>query len=145
MTRLTGRCLCGATTLTITPAERHIHACHCGMCRSWTSSAFMGLSVAPDDLEHLGPVRASATSDWAERAWCDGCGSALWYRVTAPGPYSGVYHVAAGLFEGAGAFPMNGELYIDKKPAGYAFAGDHKTYTEAQVQAMFAPDERGTP
>ncbi|MEM6933186.1 MAG: GFA family protein [Pseudomonadota bacterium] len=145
MTRLSGHCMCGATTLTVAPADQEIHACHCGMCRSWTSSAFMGLAVGPDDLVRQGPVRTRATSDWAERAWCDACGSALWYRVTAPGPYSGTYHVAAGLFDGAAAFPMTGELYIDQKPSGYAFAGNHTRYTEADVQAMFAPDEGETP
>lgn len=145
MAELTGTCMCGETTLTITPAQEHVHACHCGMCRSWTSATFMGLEVVPGGLKHEGPVRTRQTSDWAERAWCDSCGSSLWYRVTAEGPYSGVYHVAAGLFEGAAAFPLTEELCIDRKPSGFAFAGDRKRYTQAELMAMFAPDEGETP
>lgn len=145
MTSLTGKCMCGAVTLAMTPAKAEVHVCHCSMCRRWTSSGFMGVEVAPDSLSHDGPVRVRQTSDWAERAWCDDCGSPLWYRVTAPGPYSGVYHVAAGLFDGAAGFPLTGELFIDLKPSGYAFHGDHTRFTEAEMMAMFAPDEGETP
>lgn len=145
MAALTGRCLCGAVTLTMTPKTAEVHICHCGMCRRWTSSGFMGIGAAPGGLSHDGPVRVRQTSDWAERAWCDSCGSSLWYRVTEPGPYENSYHVAAGLFEGAAEFPLTEELCIDLKPAGYAFHGDHRKYTEAELLAMFAPDEGETP
>ncbi|MBY8977375.1 GFA family protein [Rhodobacteraceae bacterium NNCM2] len=142
--QLTGSCMCGETTLTVTPAEKHVHACHCGMCRRWTGSAFMGFETVPGSVTHKGPVRTRQTSDWAERAWCDSCGSALWYKVTAEGPGFGVQYVAAGLFDGAGDYALEGELFIDRKPAGYAFAGDHKKMTETEVMALFEPDEGDT-
>lgn len=85
-----------------------------------------------------GPVKTFASSEWAERAFCGTCGSALWYRVTAPGPHQGQTHMAAGLFEDAIGATLASEIFIDRKPTGYALAGDHPRLTEAEVMAMFA-------
>lgn len=135
---LNGACLCGACKVTITPAENHMHVCHCDMCRAWTGSALMAVQVNPGDLAVTGPERRRATSDWAERAWCDDCGSSLYYRVTADGPYKDVAHVAVGLFANAGGFPLVSELYVDSRPEGYSFAGNLKGITRAEMEAMFA-------
>lgn len=138
MTTLTGKCLCEACTVTIKPAEDHMHACHCDMCRAWTGSTLMAVKVDPGDMQIDGPVKTRATSDWAERAWCDDCGSSLFYRVTAPGPYQNVAHVATGLFPNAGGLRLSGELYTDRRPSGYNFAGELHGMTAAEVEAMFA-------
>ena len=137
VTTLNGNCLCGAVTVTATPAEDHMHICHCDMCRAWTGSGLIAFRVEPGKLDLTGPVKVRATSDWAERAWCDDCGSSLFYRVTAPGPHEGTAHVASGLFPDAGGLRLTGELYVDKRPAGYAFKGDLHGMTKAEVEAMF--------
>lgn len=134
--KLNGQCMCGAVTLSIVPAEDEVHACHCEMCRRWTGSAFLAIGCAPADLEIAGPVKTIVSSDWAERAWCDACGSTLYYKVTLPGHER--YTVAAGLFDAGGGLPLTEEIYIDRKPAGYAFAGDHARKTKAEIEAMFA-------
>jgi hypothetical protein len=113
-----------------------MNVCHCDMCRAWTGLAMMAIRAAPEMVIE-GPVKTRQTSPWAERAWCDECGSSLFYRVTAEGPYQGVAHVAAGLFPDAGGLTLKGELYVDKRPSGYAFAGDLKGMTKAEVEAMF--------
>ncbi|EAQ46361.1 hypothetical protein MED193_14237 [Roseobacter sp. MED193] len=87
----------------------------------------------------LGPVKTYVSSDWAERAFCADCGSALWYRITAPGKMHGQVQMAAGLFDNAGGTKLGLELYIDRKPKGYAFAGEHRQMTEADVMAAFRP------
>ncbi len=135
-----GQCLCGACKVTITPAEDHMHACHCDMCRAWTGSTMMAVRAGGDAVEVTGPVRTRPTSDWAERAWCDDCGSGLYYHVTAEGPYHDNYHVSSGLFPDAGGLKLTGELFTDKRPSGYAFAGELKGMTEAEVMAMFGGD-----
>lgn len=91
----------------------------------------------------LGPVKTFTSSDWAERAFCGECGSALWYRITAPGENHGQTQMAAGLFENAGDGALGLELYIDKKPKGYAFIGDPRQLTEEDVIALFAPSDEG--
>ncbi len=136
--QLNGSCLCGACDVIIRPAEDKMHACHCDMCRAWTGSSLIAVRAMPGDLETRGPVRTRATSAWAERGWCDECGSSLSCRVTAPGPYQGVAHVAAGLFPNAGGLTLASEIYVDRRPDGYAFAGELHGMTEAEVMAKLA-------
>lgn len=139
---LKGQCMCGAVVVTATPVRHAIGACHCDMCRRWTSSMLMTVEVQPG-YAVLGPVTTFVSSNWAERAFCGTCGSALWYRVTAPGPMHGQTQMAAGLFDNAVGAELKLELYIDKKPTGYAFEGTRKQMTEADVIAAFAPPEQG--
>ena len=61
MSELNGACLCGACKVVITPAEDHMHACHCDMCRAWTGSAMMAVKVDPGNMQIEGPVRIRAT------------------------------------------------------------------------------------
>ncbi|MEM8790704.1 MAG: GFA family protein [Pseudomonadota bacterium] len=137
MAAMTGKCMCGAVTLTVIPAEQMIHACHCDWCRAWTGSAFMAVKAEDGDVSAEGPVKTLASSPWAERSWCDACGSGLWYRVTAPGPYHGEYHVAAGLLPDTAGFTLGSEIYHDRKPEGWAYAGDAKKMTKAEIEAFF--------
>lgn len=143
MSELQGSCMCGAVTVSMTPAQNSLGACHCDMCRRWTSSALMTIPAA-SGYAALGPVKTYVSSDWAERAFCAECGSALWYRITAPGEMHGQTQMAAGLFENAGGANLGLELFIDRKPQGYTFEGKHKTMTEAEVVALFAVPQEGT-
>jgi len=138
--KLDGSCLCGAVRVTATPLGDSMHVCHCDMCRAWTGTALMSFKADPGTFEATGPVRKRATSDWAERAWCDECGSSLYYRVTAPGPHFDMHHVASGLFADAGGLTLNNELFVDKRPGGYRFAGDLPGMTQAEVEALFGGD-----
>jgi len=133
---LNGQCLCGAVTVTAKPGDDGLHACHCAMCRRWTGSAFVGMAIAPGDLTANGPIKTYVSSEWAERSFCDTCGSTLWYRVTLPGHEFN--HVAAGLFDDAGGQALTKEVFIDNKPDGYAFAGDHTLVTKDEMLAIFA-------
>lgn len=142
MSEVQGQCMCGAVTVSMTPARHSIGACHCDMCRRWTSSMLMTIPASPG-YAALGPVKTYVSSDWAERAFCGTCGSALWYRITAPGEMHGQTQMAAGLFENAGESKLSLELFIDNKPEGYAFAGAHRTMSEAEVKAAYAPSLEG--
>lgn len=138
---LKGRCLCGAVTVTASavdhpPVGHGLGACHCRMCRRWTSSAFIEVSAARDSVKATGPVQSYKSSDWAERAFCGTCGSALWYLLTGEGMQDEPYQLSAGLFDNAAGRDLTLEVYIDKKPAGYAFAGERTTMTEADILKM---------
>ena len=137
MSERKGQCMCGAVTVTATPAHDTLGVCHCDMCRRWTSAGLLGF-VARPGYAALGPVKTFSSSEWAERAFCSDCGSALWYRVTATGKHHGETHMSAGLFEDAAGGRLTHEVFIDRKPQGYAFAGETEQMTEAQIMAMFA-------
>lgn len=133
---LAGACVCGAVTVQLAPACAELHACHCDTCRRWTGAGLLVIEGLRGAVTFAGPVKSYASSDWAERAWCDSCGTTLWYKLTIPGHES--YNVSAGLFDDAGGFALAKEIYIDRKPGGYAFAGDHKRMTKQEVEATFA-------
>ncbi len=137
----TGRCMCGAVTLTARGVPDEFGACHCDMCRRWTGAAFLATAVPEGNVrffgtEHIKRVQSSA---WAERAWCDLCGTHLWYRVTDGGVWSGNFELPIGLFDDTAGMRLVSEIYHDVKPDAFAFAGDTKKMTRAEVFAKFRP------
>jgi hypothetical protein len=51
--------------------------------------------------------------------------------------------VSVGAFDDSAPFRLAREIFIDKKPAGYAFAGDHPRWTEEETFARLTPPEAG--
>ena len=79
---LTGGCLCGGVRFTITQPLQSASYCHCTRCqrRTGTGASVSG-RVAPGSLvieqgEEL--IRAYRPEDGFAKAFCSGCGSALW-------------------------------------------------------------------
>ncbi|WP_411351780.1 GFA family protein [Leisingera aquaemixtae] len=142
MSELQGQCMCGAVSVTATPVQASVTACHCRLCQRWASGPFLSFQ-ADTGYAALGPVRTYQSSQWAERAFCGECGSVLWYRMTAPGKMHGQTQMSAGLFENAGGTELKLEFFIDDKPAGYAFAGAHRRMTGEDCRAMFAETAEG--
>ena len=134
----TGGCLCGRVRYRLAEAPKGYGACHCGMCRKFSGGIELGAEVKPggitwDGEENIGVYKSS---DWAERGFCKICGSSLFWRLTMEGPMQGLLSLSAGSLDSLEGLEMNIEVYIDSKPAGHAFAGDHKRMTEAEVMAM---------
>ncbi|MEP1536128.1 MAG: GFA family protein [Paracoccaceae bacterium] len=136
-----GSCMCGAVKFRIEDDIKETGACHCGMCRKWSGGVFLGVEVPKDKLSIEGEasLKTYASSAWAERVFCGTCGSSMWYRVTAPGPHQGVYHIGFGTLDDSADMKMTGEIFIDLKPEAYSFADKTHKMTEAEVMAMFAP------
>jgi len=124
MARADGQCLCGAVRVSVADLARKISACHCAMCRRWSGAIMMGIEVDASGVTVRGPVKTYASSQFAERAWCETCGSALWIRDTVGGAMP--YELMPGLFENAGGAVLDHEVYADCCPEGYALAGDHR-------------------
>ncbi|MEM9621559.1 MAG: GFA family protein [Pseudomonadota bacterium] len=127
----TGKCLCGKVTFTADNVENHVHACHCSMCRGWTGGPMLAASVGSVSFAGEQYVKRYASSEWAERGFCGECGTSLFYRLKEPE----MYMMAIGAFDDAEQFAVAGEIYIDEKPAGYAFAGDHPRLTGEEFLA----------
>ncbi len=137
---LSGKCLCGTVSYKIHRPKSRLGACHCTMCRRWSGGVFIGLQVAPDDIEFKGAdnLQTFTSSDWAERAFCKTCGANMYYRVTAPGSHQGTYHMGSGTLDAHGDLMLTEELFVDLKPDGYSFAEDTHALNTQQVEAMFA-------
>lgn len=128
---LTGRCLCGAVTITLEGARPLVDVCHCDMCRRWVGGTFGGVSGENARVEGEEHVSAFRSSEWAERAFCSKCGSNLWYRFLPTGHRS----FLAGLFDLPESFTMWRQIFIDEKPAWFDFAQDTPKLTGAEVIA----------
>lgn len=134
---INGHCMCGAVTVEVAKLGDRMNACHCEMCRRWTGSAFVAVHSDAADVTFDGPVKTIVSSKWATRGWCDNCGSTLFYNLN----HNGSYGIAAGLFDNAASKTLNIEYYVDQKPDGFAYVGDHKRMTEAETLAYFGISE----
>ncbi len=137
---LSGKCLCGRVSYKIDGQQSGLQACHCTMCRRWSGGVFIGLQLAPREIEFSGADNLSIyrSSDWAERAFCRTCGANMYYRVTAPGPHHGAYHIGSGTLDDHGDLALTQQLFVDIKPESYSFADNTRDLSQAQVEAMFA-------
>lgn len=137
----TGGCLCGAVIFTANDVPSTAGICHCPMCRRWTGSALIGVTVPKDKVVWQGEHNISRlqSSRWAERAWCSQCGSNMYFRVTMDSDWSGNIELPLGLFDDPNGFEITNEIYIDHKPDSYAFAGEdtRKQLTRDECVAKF--------
>lgn len=124
-----GRCLCGAVTVSARLADE-IGACFCQMCVRWSGSAMMGIRAPAGSVTVNGPVKTYRSSPFAERAWCDRCGSALWFRDDGKD-----YELMPGLFENAGGARLTRIVYADRAPEGWDFAGTPRRVSRAEYEA----------
>jgi hypothetical protein len=91
------------------------------------------LAARADNVSFNGEqhIKRYVSSPWAERGFCGECGSSLFYCLKE----SDTYIIATGAFDDVEQFDMAGEIYIDEKPGGYNFAGDHPRLTGAEFMA----------
>lgn len=143
MTQLTGQCLCGAVTMTVQNVPATFNACHCDMCRRWTGSRFLSVYVAQADVTLTGrdTITIANTSDWAERAFCNACGTPLWYHIKG----SDHLGLSAGLLDNPTDLTLKREYYVDKMSCIHALPDTRIQMTEAEAIAMFAPPQEGEP
>ena len=94
----------------------------------------MYAGIEADDCSVKGEEHIStyASSDWAERAFCQSCGSGLWYRFKPTGSRTFLTGLFADLPKG---LPIKQQIFIDQNPHWYDIAQDSPTKTGAEVIA----------
>jgi hypothetical protein len=133
---MTGKCLCGAVRFTATEVETEHHACHCGMCRRWSGgSPLFCAATKTATFEGEDKLGRFDSSDWAQRGFCKHCGTVLFYFLKP----TQMYLMSVGAFDDQSPFKLVREIFIDRKPEGYAFSGDHPRWTEAETFARLTP------
>jgi hypothetical protein len=106
------------------------------MCRRWSGgSPFFAAQTKNVTFESEESIGRYTSSDWAERGFCKKCGTTLFYFLKP----AQTYHMSVGTFDDPSPFRLVLEIFIDRKPDGYALAGDHPRWTEAETFAKFAP------
>ena len=124
-----GVCLCGSVTIESKNISE-FEACHCGMCRRWGGGPFLavhcdsGIKINGQDT-----ITNYASSEWAERGFCNNCGTHLYYHLKPTDEYI----VPVGLFESSDGFSFSKQIFIDQKPDYYQFANKTEELTEQEV------------
>jgi len=129
-----GKCLCGAVRVVGMPKGDGVAACHCTMCRNWGGGPMLVADCGEDfHLEDEASVNVYESSGWAERGFCRHCGTHLFYRLKQ----GGRYFVPVGLFGDDEPWVLEHQIFIDEKPAFYAFANATQNLTGAELFAQF--------
>lgn len=132
-------CLCGAVTIRAAAVSSKADACHCGMCRKWGGGPLLAVDAGKEvSFEGEANLTVFNSSEWAERGFCNRCGTHLFYHLKDLDQYI----IPAGLFTDLeGRFELTHQIFIDHKPAFYEFANSTSNLTEAEVIAQFAPPQ----
>src|SRR5437016_2092071 len=79
---LTGGCQCGAVRYVLTAQPTNCNICHCRMCQKAGGGPLMAFGSVP--IERFEWTRGSPktfrSSSFAERGFCEACGTPLTYR-----------------------------------------------------------------
>ena len=135
MSQLAGHCLCGAVKFTAEISSTDHGVCHCGMCRRWSGgSGLFAVSASSVKFEGESNVGRYDSSAWGQRCFCKVCGTNIGYFLKPRQSYL----LSVGMFEDQAPFRLVSQIFIDRKPAGYGYSGDHKLMTEAEMFKMFA-------
>lgn len=137
--RKTGRCLCGAVRFEGMVGP-HMDACHCGNCRRWTGGMFMAVPVTELAIENEAGLAAYKSSDYGERVFCRTCGSSLFWRMQD----RSATVVSLQALDDPSGIDFAEEIFVDKKPAIYAFANDTRKLTGAEFFARVAESQKAS-
>lgn len=127
-----GQCLCGSVTISV-PENPEAHACHCSMCQRWNGGPLFAFHSEEIEISGNEHITCYQSSDWAERAFCQKCGSHLYYHLL--GTQS--YEVSTGLFSAQTEFTLQDEIFIDRKPSFYELKNDVPKLTEKETLEKF--------
>ena len=79
---LRGRCNCGGVTFRVDKARDSVLFCHCSICRRFSGHYWAATRADLEDIRFDSDATLTwfATSERAERGFCNRCGSPLFFR-----------------------------------------------------------------
>jgi len=84
--------------------------------------------------EHVGVFQSS---EFAQRAFCNKCGSSLWYRLTA-GKYVGNTSIPVGLLDEPDGLVLSTEYFVECKNSTDELPDGRTQITGAEVEKIIA-------
>ena len=104
-----GSCPCGACAYEVHGPLRNVIACHCRQCRKQTGHFMAATSASLDDFRLLrsATLRWYRASERAQRGFCAGCGSTLFWQADGAAAIS----IAAGTLDGPTGLAIEGHIY----------------------------------
>lgn len=109
-----GGCNCGSVRYEMEAAALHHALCHCRDCRrSSGAPASAWALVRNDQITITGQPKAYASSEGAERLFCDNCGTSLFYRNETIFPE--MIDVMSATLDDPDAIPLGGQIQTDER------------------------------
>lgn len=132
-----GHCLCQKVKVTVNIMNHKMGTCHCSMCRKWGGGPLMSVDCGTDvKFEGEENINAYDSSDWAQRGFCNQCGSHLFYKLKE----KGIYIIPVGIFDSEIQFEFEHQIFIEQKPEYYEFANKTHNMTGEEVFAQYASE-----
>lgn len=137
----TGRCLCNKVTFKIKTDVKKVFANHDATTRRWTGGVGMTMMVRATNtvFSGWGNIVQYPSSDRERQCFCRLCGTSLFVRHVKPEAMDGMISLSAGCLDDYDGLTLAAETYYDDKPDFFAFEGDRRTLTTAEIEAMYAP------
>jgi len=113
---LTGSCLCGSISISVTGNLEHSpEACHCVQCRKQTGTFLTSVNVRKTALTIEGKeyICWYQSSDKVKRGFCAVCGSPLFWKPDLEG-YQWI-SIAMGLFDQSTGMKLSKHTFVDQK------------------------------
>jgi hypothetical protein len=120
-----GSCLCGAVRYEVSGRLRPVIGCHCTQCRKQTGHYMAATAAKHANFKIIKDegLRWFRSSEWAERAFCQICGSTLFWQ----GSGKDYVAIAAGTLDGVTGLNIAGHIFCADK-------GDYYEIPEGERQ-----------
>jgi hypothetical protein len=117
----TGSCLCGAVAFEVRGELRPVIACHCLQCRKQTGNYMSATACADCELvlTRSDGLKWYRSSPRATRAFCNACGSTLFWKADGSDRTS----ISAGTIDGPSGAPLDGHIFCESAGDYYEIAG----------------------
>jgi hypothetical protein len=130
-----GQCLCGKVKIQAGAVVLQAGVCHCQYCQKWGGGPLFTLDAGTEvKLDGACFVSTFNSSDWAERGFCNNCGTHLFYRLKQ----NGQYFIPVGLLDQLTDLVLDHQIFIEQKPEWYCLANQTTELTGAEVFAAFS-------
>ena len=112
-----GSCLCGAVSYEVDGPLSAIWSCHCSQCRKTSGHLFATTDTLTENLSITdnGGLKWYDSSKWAQRGFCQNCGSSLFWRM----PKENRTSILAGTLDDTRGLRLAGHIFTADKGAYY--------------------------
>ncbi len=133
-TALKGQCLCGGVAFKATGDILRVSACYCSMCLTQNGGgAFHGAEFRGDLIITQGKgLKWYRASDKAQRGFCGGCGSSLFWISNSDEAY---FDVSLGALNDTSDLQLNAHIFVESCPSYKTLPTNAPHLTEAEVLA----------
>ncbi|WP_166418830.1 GFA family protein [Cochlodiniinecator piscidefendens] len=115
-----GQCDCGQVQFEFPKGREAITVCHCSQCRRLSGHLWASTHAPFDSVKFINQtgLKWYKSSEWAQRGFCQNCGSSLFYRLNSEDGLG----IAAGCISSPTEFQVAKHIFVKDKGDYYEIA-----------------------